>query len=279
VFGVGLLLRTVFPISGAANYRVMKMGFFGADGSQFWHPAHASWHYYAGTMIGLWVCATAYLLWSAIPAAVRLWRNLEAEIDRAETRRDEVVLSCALLHLAFIFLFWGLAGSWMYYAYLLIAGTAAVRIDSPIRRGALCAIIIIAAGTYYGIIRDSISGWRDTSRSAVTANLWSSDSARDDWVKVLALSKGRRTVALHYAGAVEILFPELEPPVGTYFAGGLMSPAEIRNEVARIESADLIVVPTLPGWGGPAPTPQTEAALARFKLTERMTNFSVYERR
>jgi hypothetical protein len=86
-------------------------------------------------------------------------------------------------------------------------------------------------------------------------------------------------VALHYAGAVEILFPEFEPPVGTYFAGGLMSPAEIRNEVARIESADLIVVPTLPGWGGPAPTPQTEAALARFKLTERMTNFSVYERR
>ena len=279
VFGADLVWRTVLPISGAANYRTMKMGFFGTDGSTFWHPPHATWHYYPGTMIGLWAVATGYLIWGAIPAAVRLWRNLAANPGSAEARRDEIIFSCALLHLAFVFFFYGLSGSWVYYSYLLIAGAAAVPVDAPFRRAALSALIVVAAISYYGEIKGSIFGWRAMSRSPVTANLWSQPAVRDDWTRVLTLSKGRRVVALHYAGAVELMFPEFEPPSGTYFTPALESAPEIEHEVARIDSADMIVVPTLPGWGGPAPTPETDRALARFKLTERMTNFSVYEPR
>ena len=279
VFGADLLWRTVIPISGAANYRTMKMGFFGADGSTFWHPPHASWHYYPGTMIGLWAAATVYLVWAAIPAAARLWRGLATKSESAETRRDEIIFSCALLHLAFIFFFYGLAGSWNYYSYLLIAGAAAVPVDTRFRRGAVGALIVIAGGTYYGVIQSSISDWRGMSRSRVTANLWSLPAARNDWTTVLAMSEGRRAVALHYAGAVEILFPQFEPASGTYFTPALESAPEIQREVARIDSAGIIVVPTLPGWGGPAATPQTDRALARFKLTARTANFSVYEPR
>src|SRR5271170_7068726 len=144
VFGADLLWRTVVPISGAANYRTMKMGFFGADGSTFWHPLHASWHYYPGTMIGLWATATLYLIWGAIPAAVRLWRNLATKSESAETRRDETIVSCALMHLAFVFFFYGLSGSWAYYSYLLIAGAAAVPVDTRLRHYALSALIFVA---------------------------------------------------------------------------------------------------------------------------------------
>ena len=89
---------------------------------------------------------------------------------------------------------------------------------------------------------------------------------------------------VHYAGAVEILYPEFERPTGIYFIEGLMKAAEIQGEVARIESADVIVVPhggIPPTWaaGGYTLTPETERALAHFKQTEQSTYFSVYERR
>jgi hypothetical protein len=274
-FGVDVLWRTALPISGMAAYRAVNAGFFTGIGSAFWYFPGVNWHYYVGTMISLWVAATVYLVWSAIPAARRVWKNLGTKSDFTEIRRDEIVLSCALLHLAYVFFFFG---SWNYYCDLLIVGAAAASIERRLHRAALCAIIVIAAASWYGLIKSSIYAWRNTSRSPVTANLWSSPQVRDEWSKILALSNGRRTAVVHYAGAVEILFPEFEPPVGTYYQGGLLSPAESQREAARIESADLIVVPTLPDWPGAAMTPETERAMARFKRTEKGAYFSVYQR-
>jgi hypothetical protein len=278
LFGFDVLWRTVVPISGMANYKAQNCGFFTGEGSHFWHPASFNWHYYAGTMIGLWLAATAYLIWGAIPAARRLRENIGTKFSSTEARSDEVVVSCVLLHLAFVFLFYGTAGSWVYYSYLLIVGAAVVTIDGPLRRAALCGLIVIAAITYYGVVGNSITAWRDTRRSPITANLWCSAQVQDEWSHALGLIKGRRAAALHYAGAVELFYPEFEPAVGTYFSGGMMSTAEINREVARIESADVIVVSTIPGWGGPVMTPETERALAPFKRTYQGTYFSVYER-
>ena len=275
-FGVDVLWRTSLRISGLAAYRAVNDGFFTGIGSAFWYFPGVNWHYYVGTMISLWVAATVYLTWRAIPAARRFWKNLGTESDFSEIRRDEIVLSCALLHLAYVFFFFG---SWNYYSDLLIIGAAAPPIERRLYRAALCAIIVIAAGSWYGVITSAIYAWRNTSRSHVTANLWSSPQVRDEWSRVLALSNGRRAVVIHYAGAVEILFPDFQPPVGTYYQRGLLSAAEIQREAARIESADLIVVPNLlPDWPGPAMTPETERALAPFKQTEKGVYFSVYER-
>ena len=281
-FGLEVLYRTVIPLSGAAEYRALKWGFFNESGASFWHPAGANWHYYAGTMIGLWAVAGAYLVWGAIPAARRVWRNPAIETAPAAMRRDEIVFSCALLHLAFVFLFFGASVSWNYYSYLLILGAAAVPIDNLINRSAFCALIIIAAGTYYALIVSSISGWRSMSRSPATAGLWSSAQLRDEWSEVLAANKGRRTAVLHFAGAVEMLYPGLEPPVGTYFEAGLMSATEIQHEAARIESADVVVIPTgylSPVSGGFPQTPEAQRALAPFKQTGQSKYFSIYERR
>jgi hypothetical protein len=283
-FGFDLLWRTVLPISGTVAYRAVQHGFFTGTGSGFWHYPHANWHYYAGNMIGLWAAATAYLVWGAIPAAWRLWENLGTKSDTTDVRCDEVVFSCALLHLAFVFLFFGPPSSWNYYSYLLIAGSAAVPEEQRFHRYALCAIAVIAAGTYYGVVKDSMSAWRNTSRSSITANLWSSTLVQDEWSRVLALSRGRRAAVVHYGGAVEILYPEFERPTGTYFMPGLMSTAEIQREVARIESADVIVLPSgaLPptwGAGGYTLTPETERAMARFNQIDQEVYFSVYQRR
>ena len=281
-FGLEVLYRTVFPISGMANYRALKWGFFNESGASFWHPAGANWHYYAGTMIGLWAVATVYLVWGAVPAGWRLWENLGTRSDSAGMRRDEIVFSCALLHLAFVFLFFGYSNSWNYYSYLLIAGVAAVSIDARLSRYVFCAIIVVAAGTYYSLIAGSISLWRSMSRSPATANLWSSKDVRDEWTRVLILSKGHRTAVLHYAGAIEILYPQFEPPAGTYFCRALTSAAEIQHEVARIKAADMVMLEnvfTSSSCGSFPQTPETERALAEFKQIERSKYFLIYERR
>ena len=280
-FGVDLLWRTVVPLSGIAEYRTLHWGFFNRTGADFWHPAGANWHYYAGNMIGLWAVATAYLIWGAIPAGWRLWGNLDIKSDCSRMRRDEVIFSCALLHLAFVFLFFGYTNSWNYYSYLLIAGVAAVSIDARLHRYVFCAIIVVAAGTYYSLIAGSISLWRSMSRSPATANLWSTKDVRDEWTRVLAASKGHRTAILHYAGAIEILYPQFEPPTGTYFCPGLTSAAEIQREVARIKAADQVVLENVfasSSCGSFPQTQETESALAPFKQTERGDYFLVYER-
>ena len=288
-FGFDVLWQTALPITGMGAYRTQNLGFFTA-GSGFWHPVgvKANWHYYlqfyATGMIGLWAGATAYLIWGAITAARWLWEDLGTKPDSVKARRDEIVFSCALLHLTFIFFFFGNADSWIYYSYLLIAGTAAVPVDSRLYRNALCAIIVLGACTCYGLIAGSVWAWRTMSRTAATADLWSTPQLQDEWSRILAISKGRRTAVLHYSGAVEILYPQFERPTGVYFTPGLVSPRQAEREAARIESAGVVVLQYLPGWGGFALTPATERALARFKQIDfkqidKGVYFSVYERR
>ena len=119
------------------------------------------------------------------------------------------------------------------------------------------------------------------SRSPATANLWSPIELQDEWSRILTLSKGRRVAAFHYAGAVELMYPQFEPLIGTYFCAGLMTPAETQREAARIESADIVVIPasTSSAFCNSYPqTPETDRALAPFKQTVQGEYFSVYER-
>ena len=281
VFGVDVLRLSALPSSGIASYRARNFGFFTGTGSIFWRPAGATWHYYAGTVIGMWAAATAYLIWAAIPAGQRLWENLGTTSDSIEMRRDETIFSCALLHLAFIFFLFGNPVAWNSYSYLLIAGAAAVPIDYRPRRYAFCALVVITAGTYYALVVGSISLWRSMNRSPATANLFSTPQFQDEWSRVLTLSKGRRVTAFHYAGAVELMYPEFKPLIGTYFCEGLMTPVEIQREVARIESADVVVIPasTSSAFCNSYPqTPETDRALAPFKQIEQGEYFTVYER-
>ncbi len=100
--------------------------------------------------------------------------------------------------------------------------------------------------------------------------------------RVLALNKGHRTAVLHYAGAIEILYPEFEPPAGTYFWPALTSAAEIQHEVARIKAADMVMLEnvfTSSSCGSFPQTPETERALAEFKQIEQSKYFLIYERR
>ncbi len=281
VFGVRVLWLSVFPISGLATYRARNFGFFTGTGSLFWRPVGANWHYYAGSVIGMWAVATVYLIWGSIPASLRVWENLGTTSDSIETRRDEIVFSCALLHLAFIVFLFGNPVAWNSYSYLLIAGAAAVPFDFRLRRYAFCALIVVAIATYYSIVAGSISFWRSMSRSPATADLWSFPQMRDEWTRILTLSKGRRVAAFHYAGAAELMYPQFEPPVGTYFCEGLMPPVEIQREIARIDAADIIVLPadTSAAFCNSYPDiPEAHRALASFKQTSRGEYFSVYER-
>ena len=135
-----------------------------------------------------------------------------------------------------------------------------------------------------GFVRAQIAQITRADNLELTADLWSTPQLQDEWSRILAISKGRRTAVLHYSGAVEILYPQFERPTGVYFTPGLVSPRQAEREAARIESADVVVLQYLPGWEGFALAPGTERALTRFKhidfkQIDEGVYFSVYERR
>jgi hypothetical protein len=276
VYGFDILWRTALPLSGMANYRAMHAGFFRGEGANFWHPPHANWHYYAGTVFGFWALAGAYLVYSAVPAASRMFGEMRAKLASLSGLRDEIIVSCAALHLIFVTSFFGHPGTWNYYSYILIVGVAAIPLSYNLSRRALYLLTIVAALSYYSVVKGSVNAWLYYVRSPATANLWAPVDQRDEWIKVTELTNGKNPVMVRWAGALETLFPQFRPPAGTYFVVGLMPPVEIQREVARINRASIVVIPTSAIIGGLPGAPEIAQALKSMKPVWRGKYFEVY---
>jgi len=276
VYGFDILCRTALPLSGMANYRAMNAGFFTGEGANFWHPTHANWRYYAGAAFGFWALASLYLTYAAIPAALRTFAMMEAKLASMPECRDEIIVSCAILHVAFVTCFFGHPATWTYYSYILIAGVAAIPISYNLSRRALYLLTIAVFFSYYSVVKDSVKSWRYYVRSPATANLWAPIDERDEWIKVTELANGKNPVMVRWAGALETLFPQFQPPAGTYFVVGLMPPVEIQRELVRIDRAPIVVTPTSAIIGGLPGAPEFAQALASMKPIWRGKYFEVY---
>lgn len=276
VYGFEVLWRTVLPLSGMANYRAMHMGFFTGEGANFWHPPTANWRYYAGTVIGFWALASAYLIYAAVPAASRMFAELRTKLVSIPARRDEVIVTCAILHVVFVTSFFGHPATWNYYSYMLVVGVAAIPLSYSFSRGVLYVLTAALFASYYGVVKDSVKSWRYFVKGPETANLWAPADQRDEWVKVIDLTSGKNPVMVRWAGALETMFPQFQHPAGTYFVVGLMPPIEIQRELTRINRASVVVTPTSAIIGGLPDAPEFKQALASMKPIWRGKYFEIY---
>ena len=96
-FGCRLLLRTVFPVSGAVAYHVQNFGFFTGSGSAFWRQPGRPWLIYLVDVSGFWIAGTIFLFCAAAWQAGRISLGLSAL-----NRRNEMLLTCAIIHCAFL---------------------------------------------------------------------------------------------------------------------------------------------------------------------------------
>jgi hypothetical protein len=273
-FGADLLVRTLFPVSGAAAYHALNYGFFTGSGSAFWRQPGRSWVIYFVDASGFWIAATIFLVCAAVWQIGRILRGLSSP-----NLRSEILITCAIVHVAFLILAFGNRWSWIYYSYVLVIGSVIAAELGGVARRIGILLCVLALLSWTDVVFWGRRLWRTTEPDAATAGLWASPLERAEWLGILSEARGRKAVMLDTAGAADLLFPGFEQPVTLFLFKGLMTPAEIQRKVAAISGADLVVVPNIGGTcGGIPPAPEFDAAIAGFGLT-REKYFDVYHRK
>jgi hypothetical protein len=246
VYGPVPLLRTLFPTTGAAFYRYYNFGFF-RGGRAFWDPTGRRITFYLGTVVGTWIVATAFLLIAAAFAALR-WLRAPAQgvgAGAAGRLRDEAVLACATVHLAFVTLAWGGMGCWYYYFYVVPLGAAAAAASSKAAGRIAWVLVALAAVGLSGFVRSNVEAWRTLAPSPDTAGLWASGPERAAWAKVRGLTRGlRATVLVTQNGGTEQLFPDADwaEPTSWIYNRGITRQEEVERKARQIGTVDAVIM-------------------------------------
>ena len=241
VFGPRVLVNSVLPIAGRAVYRENGFGFFTGSGRAFWLPDRANLTFYVHSLAGPWLIAFLMLSLAGLSQISRSGRAHAAREDRI-AEGAEVVILCAVLHAAFVALFFGNAWSWVYYYPMLVLGLAASSARS--RRGALCVLILTAmfAPSCWRSMRGPIEAWTGRARSVETYGLWASESVRGEWREVGRRIAGRRAAILSKCDGAALLDARFTPPTVAYLVRGHVLPAEIARKRASLRAAEFVVV-------------------------------------
>lgn len=273
VYGARTFLHTALPIEGATAYHSLRYGLF-ASGHAFWDPKGLPWIFYFIDVAGFWIVSTIFLL----AAALLQLRNLsESKISR---ERKELILTCVILHLAFLMLFFGNQWSWIYYSYLLVIG-ASVAVDlGPAYRRFGIALCVLALISWTDLAYWTHRWWQTTTPDVVTAGLWAPEGERGEWLKVLGLTRHRRAMMLDSMGASELMFPGFEKPVSLYLIRGLMTPDDVTRKVTQLSNAEIVVVPiTIQACSGVPDAPEFRDPMKQFEMVWSGEHFQVFARR
>jgi len=280
IYGPVPLVRTVLPIEGMSNYRAVNFGFFTGAGREFWNPHGRPWLFYLVDFSGFWIAATLFLICSGVAAILHLLAREDIANPEA-MRRNEIIATCAVLHVAFIAMFFGNQWSWIYYAYFLTIGVAAAAGAGAIQRRVTIGLCVMGIMAWTHEFRLERLCWDRGQRDAVTAGLWASSDEREEWRLVLDSIRGRKAVVLDLKGAVELMYPEFEPPVTLYLDPGLIKSFEIRRKLEQLSEAQMVVVPVnigIESCNGIPDAPEFKAAIKEFEPRMRGKFFDVYQR-
>jgi hypothetical protein len=236
VYGAGSVVATLYPRTGFAVYRASNFGLFG-EGRTFFHPPGANWRWYIGNPTGLWLLGSIWLLGNAVFSG---WRILST---RQATLEDEMILTCGLLHVAFVMLAFGNGGSWIYYSQVWLIG---IELTGSRRTSFVTSVFIVF--TFLGLLSyraslpSSIAFWRTSVSGPDTAGLWASPEERGEWDQAERIADGHRAALLIELGAGGLLLRGFEEPVAaSLFPGGATS-GELERQAQQLKDASVIVV-------------------------------------
>jgi hypothetical protein len=268
------LFSSLLPLAGSQVYRALHFGWSGALLGWFYFPGVRP-AYYLGTPIAFWLLSTFYLIGALVLTG---WRILQNRIPAPGNY--EIVLTCALLHLGFVALFYGSAASWIYYAYILVMGVVATDAWSPHLARVVWGLCALAVIGNYAALKSSILDWKTMKQSSVTAGLFALPAESAEWEQVTSVVKGKNPALFTWTGGAAVLFPWLRKPVAAPMVPGLATRREIHDEVQELRSANAVIVPTLE-FGNPItnwPGPEFQNVLDNSKLVFKGVYFEVYER-
>jgi hypothetical protein len=277
-YGPTVLINAVLPLEGAVAYHVLHYGFFNDAGRQFWNPQGVSWLIYLVDFSGFWIVGTLFLICSGVLAISYL--ASDGDGTSLDPRRNEIIVTCAVLHVAFITLFFGNQWSWIYYAYFLTIGVATAAGASAVQRRVAFGLCVLGLLAWTDVAFWERRWWQTRHRYNVMAGLWASDDEREQWQTVLDMVRSHRAPILDTKGAGELLFPGFEMPVSLYLDNGLMLPADVQRKVKQISEAQMVVVPVdgIEACRGIPAAPEFATAMKSFDPRIKGKFFDVYQR-
>ena len=274
-------IRTLFPLQGISTYHDQNFGFFHGIGRSFWNPPNLPWLFYLIDLSGFWNASSMFLVVCGAMTGIHWYRQKELTI--LERQRDEIVWTCAILHLAFIFFFFGNKWSWICYSFILIVGVAAAADLTAMNRRVALLLCILGLSSWIGRGRIVAEYWRERSPSPITAGLWAPHDEIPEWRNARAIAHGQRAIVLETKGAAGLMFPEFAPPVALYLDPGLMQPSEIQRQVKQLADANIVVVSVSdnisPESQGIPKAPEIERAMIPFERIASGKYLEVFRRR
>jgi len=275
VYGPLALVKTILPLAGIAAHRNQASGFFRGVGRDFWYQPHLGSPFYLFTVVGFWIAATLWLIVAGLRAGRRLLSGLRAR--NLFGAADEIVLTCAILHVAFVTVFFGSAVSWRYYCYILVMGVAATSIRDLLSArvaGLLTAMAVLGNISHFAQIAVE---WRTTAPSSVTAGMWVSAEEVQEWEQVQRAVDGHRALLLTAMGCGPVLSARFEQPFANHFTPGELMPDQLARLMRQIDGAQRIVVVTSSGFGNMLVWwPEIQHALDGHELLWKGKSFAVY---
>jgi hypothetical protein len=274
-FGFLPLMRTIFPRTGLAVYKLNNYGFFNGNGRDWLYIKGGGLRDYFRYEVGFWILGTIVLSWGGIAALVRRARGVSRD-DLAIN--DEVIATCGAVHIAYVLFVFGHRGTWVYSLPMLILGLAALGNRGLWHKAIVWGLALMLLNNDRSKAVEIGRRWKTDARSAVTFGLWASPRERAEWTQALELSRGRPTALLAMCDGGALFTPGIPPPVGAYFVPGNPVPIEVHRKVQQLEAAEVIISAYPPDWLGFEFWPELKAAFEGCERLEDGPTLWVYRR-
>jgi hypothetical protein len=276
-FGLVPLWRTLIPTTGGEVYRLNGFGFFFGKGRSFWQLPNAGIIDYFRYETAFYLLGTVVLAWGGLSGLGRLATGAASD---EEARDDEVVATCALVQVGFVFFFFGHRNTWFYPLPMLTAGLATLAQRGRWARVAVGLLTLMLLVSDRSKTMEVVHRWRTESAPAATLGLWIKPADLEEWTKVRELVNANDGHAVLFAmcegGALWL--PGFQPPSSGYIVPGLPTSVEIERKVAQLRQAHLIVMHDPAEWNVFRRWPELKAAFDGCSLIFEGPVLKVYRR-
>jgi hypothetical protein len=230
--GVGPILKTLFPTTGAATYAATGFGFFSADGRAFWLPANPLTDFL--TPAAFFLLAAAAIAGGALWALPQLLKTPPTDgTSNSRHQACEILFTVGVLHTAFILGFYGWTGSWTYYAYLPILGVTLLVDLLPRRMHARITVtaIVILLFSHTQLIGNIAGCWHGKTRTEESAGLYAYPAQMQEFQDALRATDAQPTLLMSN-GYVGNLPSNVSLPDAWFPEPGIPT----ASEIARVKS-------------------------------------------
>lgn len=241
-FGYSALLRTAFPRTGMANYRMLDYGFF-RRGMAFWWPSPFTIHHYLGVP-GFWLLATGGVILLGPIALLRAGRA-----DEPQQRKGEIVLAAAIVTFVWIFVAFShqWIGGWILYLFFAVLAVSLLGDFFPRFGLALGLLILLALNAERHDVEASVTEWRATGTSTLFPHMFSSGDENQLLGQIFAVVRNHQTAVVQCSGAISLLHDGLGEPEGEFPLPGITMPQEASRMKSEVAAAEFVFIP-MPPW-------------------------------